>query len=78
MPDEIEHLGVFTNHLEILFGEKVYSSLLPIFLSSYPVFLIIFFLGGGPTTLPGDLWTLSSPLIVNSLRFLEPLPRLSA
>ena len=43
MPDEIEHLGVFTNHLEILFGEKVYSSLLPIFLSSYPVFFNNFF-----------------------------------
>lgn len=41
--DEIEHLGIFTNYLEILFGGRVYSSLLPIFLSSYPVFLIIFF-----------------------------------
>ena len=36
---------MFTNHLEILFGEKVYSSLLPIFLSSYPDFLnSLFFL----------------------------------
>lgn len=59
-------------------GKRSIQVFCPFFYQVILSFLIIFFLGGGPTTLPGDLWTLSSPLIVNSLRFLEPLPRLSA
>lgn len=36
--DEIEHLGMFTNYLDILFGERVYSKSFAHFLSNYPVF----------------------------------------